>query len=266
MRTRPNIRTTGLVLAATLTALVITACGADPASGTLPGPSQPPGGAECTPGAGNTMSGTVTNSAGQGVPGARVHAGNTLFYNDNVLGTSDASGRYCLTVPGGSWLPGGQVTREYHGQTFTFDLAPNDPAPFAGSAGARRDFRWVLTGPRPDGGTYGGTVTVYADFFDPELHARLTDVELTLTPDGPIVDGSAGRAVTARLGSTQEGQEGLRDVPIGRYRVTARFAPNGATPAPMTVKVRNTGEFAPSVTADFRQNGSGQLLELEVAR
>ncbi|MFC4456110.1 carboxypeptidase-like regulatory domain-containing protein [Deinococcus sonorensis] len=255
---RPALR----LLPALLTA-ALAACGTG--SGTTTPPGTPP--VTQLPAAGAyTMSGVVRNSAGQPVAGAKVFAGHTVYYNTNALGVTDANGRYSVSVrePAGSWYAGGQVTREYHGRTYTFELHPDDPAPFNGASGAVRNFEWRLTGPRPDGGTYGGTVMVYADFFDPELLDLLSDVELTLTPDGPLVDGSPGRVITSGLSQTPEG-DGVRDVPIGRYRVTARLG-QGAAARDLRIRVRNVGEFDSGVTTTFQQNGSGHNVELEVRR
>ncbi len=259
-----TLRRSALRLLPALLVTSLAACGAG--SGTAAQPGTPPSTPAPTSGQ-YTMSGVVRNSAGQPVAGAKVFAGHTVYYNTNALGTTDASGRYSVSIrePAGSWYAGGQVTREYHGRTYTFELHPDNPAPFNGAVGAVRNFEWRLTGPRPDGGTYGGTVVVYADFFDPELLDLLDDVQLILRPDGPLVDGSPGEVITSGLSQTPEG-DGVRDVPIGQYRVTARLKQDGAPTASMLIRVRNVGEFGDSVTTTFQQNGSGHKVELEVRR
>src|SRR3546814_17092136 len=50
----------------------------------------------------------------------------------------------------------------------------------------------------------------------------MEDVELTLTPSGPLIDGSEGKTLVLRQGDHYWVQFGyLEDIPIGRYTVTA---------------------------------------------
>jgi hypothetical protein len=256
-----------LGLTVTLVAL-LAACGSGNPAGT-------PGG---TPGGGNggtdggaptpyTMSGVVRNSAGEPLEGAGVFAGHTVYYNTNALGVTDAQGRYRVSVrePAGSWHAGAQIKRSYNGQSYTFDLQPDNTEPFQGSQGAIRNFNWRLTGDRPGGGKYGATLTVYADFFDPELLDWLEDIELTLTPSGPLVGrqrwpGRAGKAASDARGGRSGGHRPRALHHHGGPR------PGGRPPQAMKIRVRNSGEFGRSVTANFKQNGSGHLLEVEVSR
>lgn len=213
-----------------------------------------------------TMTGLITNSAGQPLAGAQVFAGSTLFFNQNALGVSGRDGRYRVSVPNGSWYGGAQITRSFQGEPFTFDLVPNTTSAFAGSAGAVRNFQWKLSGRRADGSFIGATVTVYTDFFDPDLLALVPDIELTLTPTGPLIDGSRGRVIRQKITRTAEGMEGVQDVPLGTYAITARHVPATGAPLDLTVRLRNTGEFRASTPSKFRRNGSGQLMEVEVSR
>ncbi|GBF03830.1 carboxypeptidase regulatory-like domain-containing protein [Deinococcus aerius] len=216
----------------------------------------------------HTMSGTVRNSAGQPVAGATVFAGHTVYFNTNVLAKTGADGTYRLSVrePAGSWYAGGTVEASLDGQRYTFDLLPSSSEPFPGAQGAVRDFTWRLTGERPDGQKIGATVTVYADFFDPGLLDWLPDIELTLTPTGPRIDGSPGVEVRGRIEQTPDGQEGLEDIALGRYAISARYAPAGGPSQTLQIRRRNQGEFAPTVASRFVQRGSGQIMEVEVSR
>ena len=167
-------------------------------------------------------------------------------------------------TPAGSWHATAQLERKFNGKTFGFDLAPNSDDPFTGSSGAIRSFTWKLTGERPDGGHYGSMVIAYADFFQPDL--SLKQVELTLEPVGALVDGSAGRKITGKLVHTADG-EAIRDVPVGRYKVTARNAVPGETPVALNVRLRNVGEYQNSLIADFSSLlTTVQQMVLEVSR
>jgi hypothetical protein len=83
---------------------------------------------------------------------------------------------------------------------------------------------------------------------------------VTFTPDGPLVDGSAGRVVT---GTPAEGSDQIDDVPVGQYTVTVRHKTRG----PMSVRVRNTGEFGARATVLFKApfpESSRYGIEIEV--
>ncbi|MFB9990929.1 carboxypeptidase-like regulatory domain-containing protein [Deinococcus oregonensis] len=250
-----------------LLTLILASCGGGDGASSPP-PSVPtPVPTPSSPKA-QTMSGVVRNSAGQPLAGATVFAGHTVLFNVNALTTSGADGSYSVSVaqPAGSWYAGAQIKRRYNGADYTFDLQPDKTDPFPGTQGAIRDFSWKLTGTRPDGGKYGATLTVYADFFDPELLDWIPDMEVTLIPDGPLIDGSVGQTIRRRLIQTPDGQEGLMDIPLGTYVIRARYAPAGGAARDLSIRLRNTGDFATSVVSAFRQKGSDQLLEVEVSR
>ncbi len=83
-------------------------------------------------------------------------------------------------------------------------------------------------------------------------------LELTLTPDGPLIDGSAGKTITS-IGDLVE------DVAAGRYTYSARYVDPGEPARDLEIRVRDTGDYAATVTADFEQiSTTGQQLELQV--
>jgi hypothetical protein len=220
----------------------------------------------------NLLVGKVVDSQGKPLAGAKVLADNTMFYNANLFAKTKEDGAYSLEVTRGSWQASATVRREYHGKEYTLLLHPSDPDPFAGTDGAVRNFELRLTGKRAgegDRGFYGGTVIAYADVSDFELSAAMANVEVTLTPVGPLVDGSVGKPVTAKLARTADG-DAVRDVPVGRYAVTARYARPNRKSTPMRVRLRNDGEFADKVVADFTDilgGGSGTYqMSIEVQR
>lgn len=209
------------------------------------------------------MSGVVRNSAGQPVAGAKVFADNTLYHNMNALGTTDAQGRYRIELPRelGTWRPGAYVQREYGGETWKLRLYAHDETAFAADAGAVRDFTWRLTG-KADDGFIGGTVWIHPQFGGVDYDTN--DVELTLTPDGPLIDGSVGMPITWRLGDDYTRE----DVPMGRYVLTAVHIGAGGARRAMRVKSSydgNNSNYAPSVTALFHNSAKyGVLTELDV--
>src|SRR3546814_11710318 len=64
----------------------------------------------------------------------------------------------------------------------------------------------------------------------------MEDVELTLTPSGPLIDGSEGKTLVLRQGDHYWVQFGyLEDIPIGRYTVTA-ILKNKDGPRPLRIQ------------------------------
>lgn len=202
------------------------------------------------------MTGVVRDAQGRPVAGAEVFADNTLYYNANAVGKTDAQGRYRIELPRqglGTWAPGAYIKREYRGVFHEFRLYPDDERPFSASEGAVRDFVWRLTGRRGDG-LIGKTVYVYTT-----EGVSLSQVEVTLTPNGPLVDGSAGKPITRSAASGR-----VDDVPVGRYTMTARLVRPGAAPVPLLVSPGQGGAWGSSATADFEKSNYGVTMEFSV--
>ncbi|AHG93436.1 hypothetical protein J421_5901 (plasmid) [Gemmatirosa kalamazoonensis] len=213
------------------------------------------------------VTGTIVDAAGRPLAGVRVVADNTLFYDPNVTGTTDAQGRYKLDLSriAATWHMTAQVTRTYNGQEYVFDLHPDTDASFSGLDGAVRNFDWRLTGKRPEltDGYYGGTVYAHIDIFHWPDGADARDIEFTFTPIGPLVDGSAARPLTLRA---PDGSR-IADVPVGKYTITARLAPQGKTARPLTIRLTTGGSFADAVTAVWPRDLTGRTgpIDLQVS-
>jgi hypothetical protein len=254
------MKTTRTMAALVLTALLGACGGTQAGSGGTP-PSTP--GAEqpghATP---YTMSGTVKNAAGQPIAGAEVWADNTLYYNMNALGTTDAQGRYAVALPRdqpGTWRAGGRVKTKYAGEWYDLSLVPDNDAAFATDRGAVRHFTLRISGERPDGGEYGGKLYPY--FGGAGGDFDMDQVEFTLTPAGPLIDGSAGSVLRRHLNDTM-----VRDIPIGKYVVTARYVPAAGPARPMVLMGRDESSYAPSTTITFHDSPSyGLFADLTVS-
>nr|WP_055501386.1 carboxypeptidase-like regulatory domain-containing protein [Nonomuraea pusilla] len=211
------------------------------------------------------LKGRVADAQGRPVEGAEVVADNQVLHDSNAVVRTGADGTYRVrTNIGVTFHATATVTRRYNGQEYTMSLAPDDDAPFAGPSGAIRNFTWKLSGERPDGlGFYGGKVLFHLDPTDPlDPDAFLDDekVRLSLTPDGPLVDGSPGAAISRRAGRNGDGS-GLEDVPIGRYRITADHEGR-----PLRVRLRDGGDYADEVVAGFAPVMTGVYhIQLELA-
>ncbi|PYE52756.1 carboxypeptidase-like regulatory domain-containing protein [Deinococcus yavapaiensis] len=198
--------------------------------------------------------GQVLDTRGAPVPGAKIIVDSTVLRDVNLITKTDARGRYRVPLPPlNSWRVYASIEREYHGRTYAFDLHPTTDKTFSSVQGGVSDFRWQLTGEKTGGshGTYGGTVLASAEAGDFSIEGQA--VELTLTPNGPLVDGNPGTTIKAKVAATGDGL-GLADVPIGRYTVTARYAPPGETSRALLVRLEGVGEYGERVTGDFTEH------------
>ncbi len=211
------------------------------------------------------MKGRVIDSGGQPLAGVEVVADNRQFYNTNVVGLTGAKGFYRLDVrnPVGTWHATAQLKRKLNGQSYTFDLHPENDADFAGVDGGVRNFTWKLSGERPDGGRYGSPVIVYASLDNP-YYIDTSNLELTLKPVGPLPDGSSGKTIVGKVISTGDG-DAVADLPVARYEISARYLDPTAGPMSLVIRKRYDEQYAASVVADFKViMPSVQNIEVEV--
>lgn len=172
--------------------------------------------------------GKVTDTQGKPIEGARILLDNTILYASYIHGTTDKNGLYKIKAQPGSWRTFAYVDKTYNGQKYTIELFPDETDVF-NEEGAVRHFTWKLEGTMPweAGGYYGGTVMLTHDigFYEDE-----ENIKLTLTPDGPLIDGTNGRTLTLGYGDDKwEHRNELWDIPIGRYKVTAKLDKDGKT-------------------------------------
>jgi hypothetical protein len=194
------------------------------------------------------VKGIVTNADGTPIANAKVVIENTIYYASYIFAITNSKGEYSTNVPIGSWKASVQIEREFLGRLYKFDLHPDNPNPFAGVDGAVRNFAWKLSDAKPDGGYYGSAVASYSDFLS---FINMEEVELTLTPDGPLANGTNGSIITKRLIDIGGGEYGINDVPIGKYTITAR---NVVTNQVLQIRNRNTGNYSNSLSGIFNSD------------
>jgi len=195
--------------------------------------------------------GKAVDTGGKPLADVEIVANNTQLYNSNVVGRTDGKGEYKLQLTPGSWYVRGTVKVQYDNRTYVLDLHPETDGAFDGTEGAVRNLRWKLTGAKPTEfgatGHYGGLVEMYADnFFDTDK------VELTLEPVDKLIDGSTGQKIVRRLEGGSIGD--TEDIPLGRYRISARYVPTGQV---VQVRLRNEGTYGPDVTSSFEPAYAG---------
>ncbi|MEW6476251.1 MAG: carboxypeptidase regulatory-like domain-containing protein [Actinomycetota bacterium] len=217
---------------------------AEPQPGTAPttakSSSPPAAGAEA-----NVIKGVVRDEQGDPVPGARIRiAGytgkpNGLSAADFIREVrTDAKGAYRLAVPAGLYGVSGEADLAFDGKTYkALYLHPADGncQQQMSGGGIVKDFTLRLTGfmqclagadPK-NAGFYSGAAIALMHESPKSLpgDAKLT---LTLTPSGPLADGSTGKVLTftrtvasvANFFGPLETTNTLHDIPLGRYRLT----------------------------------------------
>ncbi len=199
------------------------------------------------------VKGRVVDSQGKPVPNAEIIASSTDYYNKTTTGYTDASGNYRIQLPNGiaegSYTASGTVTIKYHGQNFRMALYEEDSRVFSAYDGAVRNFVFRLTGKRAaqdDASALplGGKIEVHCEY--DQVIAE--NVELTLEPAGPLVDGSAGTKIVRML---PKNIDYLNDIPVGQYKITARDIESGKL---LGVSVKDSFKpYATSVTALFKE-------------
>lgn len=234
---------------ALLAALMLPSLAACEAGGTAPG-----GVAGPTEAAADTehdyTTGTVRDTHGNPVAGAKILLDNTVFYSSSISGTTGEDGRYRLKVQPGAWQAYATLRTTYNGMRFILNLHPENEDSFDDEGGVR-DFTWKLEGrdPRNEYRYYGGLVKVFTDV---GFYEDMEKIELTLRPSGPLIDGSEGRTLVLRSGDNYWVQLAyLEDIPIGRYMISAVLEDEGGRRPLRIASWSPKGNFVPEYQLDF---------------
>jgi hypothetical protein len=175
---------------------------------------------ENTPG---MISGKITDASGHPLAGVKATIEHTVWYNSYVFAVSDNDGAYQTRLPdqpAGDWTAKAQIERSAYGQTYKFDLDPQNNAPFNNSAAAVRNFAWKLSGLRPgNSGYYGAHVDLYAFGTD----VQPDQVKIVFTPLEPtLIDGSTAVSFEKNVEDVA-GTFMAKDIPIGKYSIKAIY-------------------------------------------
>ncbi|WP_224369374.1 carboxypeptidase-like regulatory domain-containing protein [Hyalangium versicolor] len=221
------------------------------------------------------LKGRVVDSQGKPIEGSIIYTGSAL--NNGVPGMTrtDAQGNYQMSklVQNIAYKVYAWVDVTYHDKKYCLRVSPETSTDYETIGireGAIRNFRWRLQGrmedstltAEEDGSWYGGTIRLFYAFEDNDYKSP---IELKLTPNGPLIDGSTGSVLTKTV-DPQKTQFVL-DIPAGVYklsatrvksdgtRVPARLGPDSSTgsaeydfefkPAPTTLEC---GSYAGTIT------------------
>lgn len=185
----------------------------------------------------------------------------------NGTGTTDAAGIYSIRLPAGLYHVGWALyDTRLAGKPYSLPLHPADgqkEGDGLSSVGIVKSFVLKLNGlidsrkdPDNDLSYYGGSIVVQGGALKdgsfltgytyrfPENAA----LELTLTPTGPLLDGSEGKELLLKTKLRISGGSFL-DIPAGRYRATARLINEDGSATPIRL-----------AAATFSQGGAGTFF------
>jgi hypothetical protein len=208
------------------------------------------------------VKGYLLTKSGEPVAGASIFARNTQFYNSNIIGTTDDNGFYRIELPreGASYNMSADVNSTFNGKIFAFHLEADLNQAFSGKDGAVRNFTMK---------SLTGQIFVYSlvewDLGRPDF--KIEDLEVTLTPVGKLMDGSEGSTIVKRIGPV-DGGLGIGDIPLGKYKASAIWYPEGHDPVTMDIRRNFIGTWGESAEFEFDKPRStitsNYLSELEV--
>jgi hypothetical protein len=173
----------------------------------------------------NLVTGKVTDTRGNLIPGAEIVSEHTVWYNTYVKSITDAGGNYKITLPAepaGSWSAKAQLSKTAWGQNYIFDLAADKPDPFTAKEGAERNFVWKLSGQRSGSDAYYGA---HVDLYQFDVDVPMNEVKLVFTPypgETTLIDGSPALAIERNIEDVA-GTFMVKDIPIGKYSVKAVY-------------------------------------------
>ncbi|EIM02405.1 hypothetical protein RHOFW104T7_08770 [Rhodanobacter thiooxydans] len=202
--------------------------------------------------------GTALDTRGKPIAGAKILLDNRVFYASYIHGSTGEDGSYRIKAQPGAWKAHASIKKAYNGKTYTLELQPDNVDSFD-DQGAVRNFVWKLEGRVPDNdyGFYGGFIQLSTDL---DFSGDLDHVELTLTPSGPLIDGSPGKTLRLRPGDHYwVDRYQVEDVPLGRYTVEAALKGVAGNRRLRIQDWHAKGEFKAELQLDFIPNpGSGR--------
>ncbi|PYE52760.1 carboxypeptidase-like regulatory domain-containing protein [Deinococcus yavapaiensis] len=184
----------------------------------------------------NTVSGRVLDERGKPVVGAQIIVEPAMF-RGTLFTKTDAQGRYQsieLNPTTNPYYVYAYKEINYHGRHYCVRMA-GDPGEyqeaFNAKQGVVRNWRFKISGESDmasssNGGQWWGGSLAFENVSteDGKFIPFDSIVELRLTPDGPLIDGSVGKPIvkTVRLSA------GIADIPVGYYQLSAFLVQGGA--------------------------------------
>jgi hypothetical protein len=223
------------------------------------------GGSQARPGKPGHLTGKLSDAQGKPLLNVTV----SIFgFSDNgepvtrETKVAGPAGEYDLELPSGKYnTPTARIAVDYNGRHYELPLAAADGTKEwldqkESRTGMVRDFVWNVAGPVPGGdplspsGYWGGTI----EFDKAGDLGDIAKIEITLRPEGPLIDRSEGKPVVfTRVWPWKKREDHyLLDVPLGRYTATAKIL-IGTRPKPLklvsyTVDPANVDQAPPKMS------------------
>jgi hypothetical protein len=227
----------------------------------------------------HTAHGVVKTTAGRPVQGVTVDISGTVTQNGGIVDfdpETGARGEYRQTdLAPGSYTVRAWKSVRYNGATYRLPMSPVQGKiedRYLSKKGIVRDFVWRVSGPIPSrffsedepNSYYGGSLKIFGADENGLNELALppgTLLKAILVPDGPLIDGSAGKAIAFefpfRKGELYQRIE--KDIPLGRYTLTlGAVLPDGQT---KTIRLydgsgHDDSDFKTTRTIDFPPSGA----------
>jgi hypothetical protein len=210
--------------------------------------------------------------------------GTTLAGRNRAFTVAVNQGRYEIPLEAGLYKVRAWVFVHYHGKEYSLYLHPTDGKNwrnhYNSTNGIVKDFVWKLSGlqaeesPDEYGTTHdGGSILVAgagkATFNQHHNPPRGAIVELSLRPNGPLIDGSYGQVLTFRGDWGGSFPTSLPGIPIAQYTATAQILGPSGTKRALALIAQPTSRAPipnPTTTAVFDFQPKDQLRGVEVVR
>ncbi len=202
----------------------------------------------------HSIIGRVTDEHGGGESGIPITANSQEAPGEEKSALSDQYGYYAIDLPNidGQWQVDETYELNYGGAVYSGQLLSDASRPFDSDEGGVNNLTAVAI-----------TGSLRMELADIGLAAE--DVVLTLSPIGPLPDGTEGETIVRRAAMLGDGI-GLNELPIGQYEITAHYMPLGGIPVPMSIRLKGGGAFVSAIQPTFREHPSHDyMLEIEVA-
>lgn len=205
-----------------------------------------------------TVTGTVTDTLGRPIAGARVWIVPAITTGVVEL-RSDANGNYLaeglLDVP---YRAKAWTFVDYNGEQICLRLGMDSPVDydtFVPTQGVVRNFHLQLTGPIEDlrdmKEQFGGLLSVF-DFW-PYQDAG-NKLEFSFTPTGPLIDGTMAEPFVRVVDPDRD--TSIRGLPIGPYRVEATLVGSDGSRRALNVAPDSYLEYGPAMNLDWTGDGT----------
>lgn len=205
-----------------------------------------------------TVTGTVTDTLGRPIAGARVWIVPALTTGVVELRT-DANGNYLaeglLDVP---YRAKAWTFVDYNGEQICLRLGMDSPVDydtFVPTHGAVRNFRLQLTGPIEDlrdmKEQFGGLLSVFDAW---PYEGAGNRIEFTFTPTGPLIDGTMSEPFVRVVDPDRDTM--IRGLPIGPYRVEATLVSSDGSRRALNVAPDSYLAYGPAMNLDWTGDGT----------